>query len=79
MNKIPATNVSKVALANGAKVKLYQTGDDLLDGQTGTVVGKHGAYFPIVLFDNPPVGYDPAICILCSCVELDTQQGEAAK
>lgn len=50
-------------------VMLQNTGDKLLDGQKGRLVGYHGEHFPIVLFDFIPSGYQPAICIISSCVK----------
>jgi hypothetical protein len=53
----------------GQKVELHKTGTPDLDGSVGTLVGTHGEHFPIVLFDKAPEGYDPAICIIDSCVK----------
>jgi hypothetical protein len=50
------------------KVEFHSTATPTLDGQVGTVVGRFGEGFSIVMFDDSPDGYNPAIVIIDSCL-----------
>lgn len=50
------------------KVVFKGTADKALDGQTGVVLGYYGKDC-IVMFDNQPKNYHPAIVINPSCLK----------
>lgn len=50
-------------------VEFQNTSDDKLDGKIGTVLGFVDNGYPIVLFDDTPTGYNPAIMISEACLK----------
>ena len=51
------------------KVIIKNTGAKKLDGQYATIVGSWTADSYIIMFEDIPDGYDPAIVILNACIE----------
>lgn len=52
-------------------VRITNTTHADLDQQRATVIGTYGSSTSIILFDKPPVGYNPAIVIVNVCLEKD--------
>jgi hypothetical protein len=53
------------------RVMLQYMPDKNLNGKIGKVVGFSEPGFPIVLFDDTPMGYNPAIMISEACLVGD--------
>lgn len=53
------------------RVSLVNTTADVLDGQKATVMGNWSNSCSIIVFDTPPVGYNPAIVIVNVCLKQE--------
>lgn len=52
-----------------SRVKVINSGDPSLDNTKATVLGFYGAHSAIILLDNRPGSYDPAIVVVKEIIE----------